>query len=253
MFFMTPGLVSITFRKLSPREIIDLCLQSELRCIEWGGDIHVPHGDLSTARRVGSMTHRAGLSVAAYGSYYHLGSHDGSDFHSVLETAAVLGALVIRVWAGTLGSAQSTPSQRALVAEDALRCADLAGARNLTIAYEFHSGTLTDTTKSAQELLEATEHPFIKTLWQPPHGDPLHECLASLRTIMPRLAHLHAFHWWPDSSCRLPLADGLKRWEAYIEELRRNKKDCPLLLEYVKADDPACFKADAETLRKLCR
>ena len=36
------GLVSITFRKLSPRAIIDLVTRANLIGIEWGGDVHVP-------------------------------------------------------------------------------------------------------------------------------------------------------------------------------------------------------------------
>jgi len=67
-----PGLVSITFRKLSPEQIIELVRKAGLSGIEWGGDIHVPHGDIARAKEVKSMTKEAGLRVAVYGSYYHL-------------------------------------------------------------------------------------------------------------------------------------------------------------------------------------
>jgi hypothetical protein len=40
------GLVSVTFRQLSAEEIIKLVVCAGLEGIEWGGDIHVPHGDL---------------------------------------------------------------------------------------------------------------------------------------------------------------------------------------------------------------
>jgi len=63
---MKTGLVSVSFRQLAPAAIIDLCLQTGLSSIEWGGDIHVPHGEESTASEVGAMTRSAGLSVAAY-------------------------------------------------------------------------------------------------------------------------------------------------------------------------------------------
>ena len=45
------GLVSVTFRKLEPAEIVDLVKQAGLQGIEWGGDIHVPHGDIQRAKR----------------------------------------------------------------------------------------------------------------------------------------------------------------------------------------------------------
>ncbi len=248
---MKPGLVSITFRSLSPSAIVELCRQNGLSNIEWGGDVHVPHGDERTAGVVGELTRAAGLSIAAYGSYYRLACPDGPDFASVLATAVALGAPVIRVWAGNCGSSDASPGFRKMVADDALRCADLAAARNISIAYEFHDGSLTDSSDSALELLGATDHPFIKTLWQPPHGLSPQECLASLRALTPRLQHIHVFHWWPDPSCRLPLENGRDRWSAYIAELRRQGKDLALLLEFVRGDDPASLQEDAKTLLDL--
>jgi sugar phosphate isomerase/epimerase len=249
---MKPGLASVTFRNLPPVAIVELCRQNRLSSIEWGGDVHVPYGEERTAGAVGELTRSAGLSIAAYGSYFRLGCPEGPDFSSVLATAAALGAPVIRVWAGTRGSAEASSALRRGVIDDALRCADLAAARNVSIAYEFHDGTLTDSTDSALELLGATEHPFIKTLWQPPHGLSLQECLASLHALTPRLQHVHVFHWWPDPSCRLPLENGRDRWEAYIAELRLQGKDIPLLLEFVRGDDPDNLQEDAKTLLDLC-
>ena len=62
---MKPGLVSVTFRKLLPHEIIDLVVKSGLSGIEWGGDVHVPHGEADTARMVKRMTLDAGLNVSS--------------------------------------------------------------------------------------------------------------------------------------------------------------------------------------------
>lgn len=249
---MKPGLVSITFRSLGPGAIVELCRKNGLSSIEWGGDVHVPHGDEKTAGVVGDLTRAAGLSIAAYGSYYRLACPDGPDFASVLATAVALGAPVIRVWAGGCGSADADPRLRSKVADDALRCADLAAARNISIAYEFHEGTLTDSTDSALELLGVTEHQFIKTLWQPPHGLSLQECLASLLALTSRLQHVHVFHWWPDPSHRRPLEEGHDRWSAYIAGLRQQGKDVPLLLEFVRGDDPVNLQEDAMTLLDLC-
>ena len=70
----TPGLVSVSFRGESPETILHEARAAGLRAIEWGGDVHVPPGDLENARRIGAATREAGLSVAAYGSYYRLGT-----------------------------------------------------------------------------------------------------------------------------------------------------------------------------------
>jgi len=59
------GLVSITFRKLNTDEIIDLVQRSGLEGIEWGGDVHVPHGNIDNAQEVGRKTREAGINVAS--------------------------------------------------------------------------------------------------------------------------------------------------------------------------------------------
>jgi len=248
---MKPGLVSVTFRQLPPESIVELCAKSGLQTIEWGGDIHVPPGDTRGASHVGEMTRGAGLSIAAYGSYYRLAASEGASFEEVLAAAVALGAPAIRIWAGTRGSADTDEAGRKAVAEDALRCADLAGAKGISLCYEFHDGTLTDTTGSALALLAETEHPFIRSLWQPPHGKSLEECLASLRAMMPRLHHVHVFHWWPDPGSRHPLAVGRERWGAYVAELKASSKDADLLLEFVRNDDPLVLEEEARTLQDI--
>jgi sugar phosphate isomerase/epimerase len=74
---------------------------------------------------------------------------------------------------------------------------------------------------------------------------------AGLRTIAPRLHHVHAFHWWPDYSHRHPLRDGADRWSAYVSELRALGCDPDILLEFVVADDPASLIDDAKFLIEL--
>jgi 3-dehydroshikimate dehydratase len=59
------GLVSITFRRHSPEQIIAWVKQAGLDGIEWGGDIHVPHGNVTRASEVRAMTIDSGLTVAA--------------------------------------------------------------------------------------------------------------------------------------------------------------------------------------------
>ena len=252
---MLPGLVSITFRQLTPQQIVELCCKNQLQVIEWGGDVHVPHGDTEIASQVGRLTRLHGLDVAAYGSYYRLAASpaDGLHFSSVLASAVALETKAIRVWAGNRGSADSDAAWRDEVIQDAMRCADLSAEKGITICYEFHGGTLTDTLESTCDLLAATEHPFIKTLWQPPHGRPLEECLHGLRTLTPRLQHVHGFHWWPDPSHRLPLREGKDRWTAYVSELRALGVDANILLEFVAGDSPEALTDDAAFLNEMLR
>ncbi len=247
-----PGLVSITFRKLSPAEIIGLCVGSQLEGIEWGGDVHVPHGDRDTASRVAQLTREAGLEVAAYGSYYRAGSGDQDlPFAKVLDSAIALGAPVVRVWAGKCGSADASPDFRAAVADDLGRCADLARTEGISVALEFHGGTLTDTAESAADLMKVLDGSGVRLYWQPPVGLPPDAAVRGLRHVLPWVDHVHVFAWRKDAEgiLRLPLAEDAGPWAQYLDALPSRKQDRWALLEFVRGDDPAHLSADAAVLR----
>ena len=108
------GLVSISFRQHTPREIVQAAAAAHLQEIEWGSDVHVPPGDTAAARETEALTVDSGLRTAAYGSYYRLCSTPADEFGRILETAEILGAPVIRIWGGTKGYAlwMTAPSTR---------------------------------------------------------------------------------------------------------------------------------------------
>lgn len=247
-----PGLVSITFRKLTPAEIVALVKKAGLRGIEWGGDVHVPHGDLARAREVRELTQEHGLTTAAYGSYYRAGQADGSGplFEHVLETAVELGAPTIRVWPGTAGSDAVDEEGRWKVIHDLRRIAELAAKAGVSISTEFHGGTLTDTNESAGKLLVEVDHPNLFTYWQPHNGEETAACVEGLREVMPRVTNVHVFHWWPTATERHPLADGAERWAAFWDVIKKAPGDRYALLEFVQGDSPEAFLRDAQTLRQ---
>ncbi len=247
---MKTGLVSVSFRSLPSEEIIRLAADNELDGIEWGGDIHVPPGDVALAQRVGNATRSAGLQVACYGSYLRLAETDADEAH--LDSAEALGSPWIRVWAGNRSSVDADASYRARVVEHALRLADAAHARSLRIAYEYHGKTLTDSLQSAAWLLKETRHPAICTLWQPINGASESACIESLKEVLPRLANLHVFHWEMDADgrlVRLPLAHGADRWRKYLALAGERPEFA--LLEFLAGDSREQLRDDAQTLRGL--
>lgn len=239
------GLVSVTFRRLAPAEIVALVVRAGLEGIEWGGDVHVPHGDLDAARRVRRLTEDAGLRVAAYGSYYRAGHEEPAPFESVLATAAALGAPTIRVWAGKQGSADADAAYREQVAEDARRIAGLAAREGIAVAFEFHGNTLTDTPDSAVALLRAAGHENLGTYWQQPGGLTADECLETLRAVGPWLSNLHVF--WTG---RRPLAGGSDAWRRYLQCVAALGGERYAMIEFVRDDLPEAFLEDAAALRQ---
>ena len=246
------GLVSITFRDLSPAEVIELVVQAGLEGIEWGGDIHVPHGDLERADEVGRMTEDAGLTVASYGSYYRVGVSEagGLRFEEVLATAVALDAPTIRVWAGDRGSGEVNPGYRATVVRESRRIADLVKAAGLSVSFEYHSNTLTDTSASAVTLLEEINRDNVQTYWQPPVGASVDCCLEGLGRILRYLSNVHVFHWVrkTDGIDRRPLSEGREVWARYLKAISKTNRDHYAMMEFVRGDSPESFLKDARTL-----
>lgn len=245
------GLVSISFRKLSPEEIIKLVSRAGLQGIEWGGDVHVPHGDLERAREVSKMTRDAGLEAASYGSYYEVGCEKEKNipFEKVLDTAKELGALTIRVWAGNRGSKDADQSWWNTVVEESRRIADIAQRTGITVAYEYHRNTLTDTTESAYRLLKEVGHRNIRSYWQPTVEWSEEACLDSIEKIIPWLSNIHIFHW--ESRKRMPLEEGIDKWLKYMEVIKKAEGSRYCMIEFVKDDEPEQFLADAEAVKKI--
>jgi 3-dehydroshikimate dehydratase len=243
------GLVSVTFRALAPDRIVALVSRAGLEAIEWGGDVHVPHGEVATARAVRHITLGAGLQLPSYGSYYRVGSEESVSFEKVLETAVALGTPVIRVWAGTQGSDQADGDTWGRVIDDSYRIADLAQAAGLRIAYEYHGNTLTDTDAATQRLLDAVDHAAVGTYWQLREGVARDEQLAGLRAVLPRLAHVHVQA--SQGGARAPLAAMATEWQAILRLVASTGRSHCAMIEFVKGDSPERFLEDAAVLREL--
>lgn len=242
------GLVSVTFRKLPVAEIIQLVAATGLDGIEWGGDHHVPHGKLKIAQETFQQTTDAGLKVAAYGSYYRF---DGTlEFESVLATAVELKAPVIRVWAGTKGSQDTTTAERDYIVDKARAIGDLAATANIKVAFEYHGKTLTDQVDSTVSLLTEIDHPNIYTYWQPLDSHTYSEQMRGLLAVKPWLVNIHVYHWTYNGH-RLPLLAGTRQWTEFIRFLKTESLDPYLLLEFVRNDNTEQFKIDAQNLKKL--
>jgi len=238
------GMVSVTFRRYSVDEVIQATKKAGLAGIEWGGDIHVPHGDLERARYTAERMAEAGLTSFSYGSYYRAAA--SRDFEAVLETAVALGAPNIRIWAGPKGSTDTDEALRAAVVTDVQRCADLAAEKKLTISFECHGGTLTDCPDSAVRLMEEIHRPNVVHYWQPNQFKDLEYNIAGLKKMLPYVTSVHVFTW--NGGTKLPLIDGEERWRAFLDILASDGREHGLYLEFSPDDTEETFASDAETL-----
>lgn len=244
------GLVSVSFRKLSPQRIVELAKRAELSGIEWGGDVHVPAGDVKTARRVKELTENAGLKVFAYGSYYRPGVQSVEEFEPVLACAKALAAPVVRVWAGARWSCRADEAYVRKVVSDTQAICDMAAKEGISVCYEYHGGTLTDNRFSAAKLHEEVGRKNMALYWQPNFSLTDEENYWALRMVLPRMKDVHVFCW----DClgeRLPLKAGEALWRRAIEMIRRDEKTHRLMLEFFRGDSEEQLLQDARTLNRL--
>jgi 3-dehydroshikimate dehydratase len=254
------GICSISFRKLPIREIVNLGVRAGLEGIEWGGDVHVPHGDLKTAAVARKLCRDAGLACPSYGSYYRVGTSEtqGLNFADVLATAAELGAVTIRVWAGTTDIEKAAPEDVARVVDDTFRIARLAEKEGRTISFEYHGGTYTNTPANALAFAARVPDPAVRFYWQPPHGFNAAECVGSMLGLLDRVTNLHVFTWRCTSRAdgsrvieRLLLEEGADPWRKILALVASSAGEHWAHLEFALNDDPENTLRDAVTLKRL--
>ncbi|GAA2911368.1 sugar phosphate isomerase/epimerase [Microbacterium keratanolyticum] len=245
MTTIRPGLCSVTFRAHTPEQIIEAAAAAKLEVIEWGGDVHVPPGDVRTAERVATATRSAGLLSCSYGSYYRATPSD--ELAPVLDSAEALGVDRVRIWAGRTASKDVSVAERDALADRLQDAAEAAAQRGIRLALEYHARTLTDTVETTEWLLQRV--PALSTYWQPDVGAPDDVALAAYRTLESRVDAVHVFSWWPTIE-RLPLSARESLWRAFVHEVSlvdRAPRDA--LLEFVPDDDIDVLAREAQTLR----
>jgi len=243
------GLCSVTFRNLSVDEIIQLVQETGLECIEWGGDIHVPTGNITLAKEVGEKTRAAGIEIYSYGSYYRC---DGKDFDEVSRTAEALGAKIIRVWAGNRKDAEMfSEEEKRFLIEDIRKCAEIAEKRNQIVAFEFHAGTYNMEAEKTFEIIKGAGKENVKTYWQPffwhEYETPSLEFQGNLETIQKLKEEIVCVHMNTRRNHNtIPVGEDLY-WKDKLEIL----PDVPVFLEFVKNGELESFYKDIASMKEL--
>ena len=240
------GLVSISFRKYTKEEIVSYVSAAGLDSIEWGGDVHTPHGNIEEAQKTVEITHGAGLQVAEYGSYYIIGQSEEQLFLDVLASAETLGTKMIRVWPGMNKSSDTfTTEEYEKYVADAKRITALAKEKGVTVALECHPNSLTDEYHTALRFLADVDADNLKMMWQPNQHRPLDYNLDSIKALLPYVVAVHVFSW--ERKTRLPLDAKAEDWKKYIELLRG--KELNYMLEFMHDDKIETLEQTARVLK----
>ncbi len=239
------GLVSISFRGLTPEELLTAAAAAGLESVEWGGDVHVPAKDTATAAQVRILTREADICAYSYGSYYKIGATPEEEFAGVLASADALGTDIIRTWAYNKGSQEVTDAEYRAAVADARRICDLAEGK--TICLECHNFTLTDEYHAALRFVRDVDRENFASYWQPNQYRDTAYNLAACEALAPLTRAVHVFSW--DGDIRLPLVAQEKEWRQYIDIIRRHAPDVPFMLEFMHDDRVETLLETAEVLK----
>jgi len=250
---MRTGLCSVTFRNKDAEEVIELAHRAALHGIEWGGDVHVPPDTpLRRVQQIRRRTEEAGLSVASYGSYYFVLETERKNEHpfgKVMDIAECLGTNTIRIWSGGGHSKDASEFIFREAAERTIELAEAARERNLTLAFEFHRGGLTDTVESVMRLLNLIGQANVKCYYQTDQARNPAEAVCAIERLLPSLRNIHCFYY-QEGKHRL-LEEGRHYWQPITQTLAAAGFDGYLLMEFVKDNAEENFLRDASFLRQL--
>ncbi len=241
------GFTTVTFRQKTRREIAELAKENDIRYIEWGGDIHLPPQDKAALAEVIALQKEFGLTALSYGSYYRLGQEDYPLFTDIVSTAKAIGANIIRIWQGSVGSGLTDLKTLAAMVKEMQQLCDIAAKENIEVACEFHHNTNNDNGKSALDFIRAVDRKNVKTYWQPFSTE---EDLPNLEAVLPYLAVIHVFEW-NTAYDRYPLADGVDKWNGIFSAVDKAGVTPHYIMEFVKDDCDKQFADDVKVLKSM--
>ena len=240
------GLVSVSFRAHTPKEILEAMSGTGLSHIEWGSDIHAPYNDLRVLYEIADLQKKYGIKCSSYGTYFKLGEAPISDLEQYINAARVLGTDVLRVWCGSKSGSHMTPTERDALAFECRKAASLAQKRGVVICTECHKGTFTERAEDTVLLMNEVGSEHFKTYWQPFQWQSTEQNIMNAKAIAPYVMHVHVFYWKMDK--RLPLIDAKEDWKSYLKHFSKPRT---LLLEFMPDDKIVSLSREAAALKKI--
>ena len=242
----TLGLVSISFRKHTPEEIIQAVKAAGLSCIEWGSDVHAPCRDTERLYEIARLQKEYGITCSSYGTYFRLGVTPLEELSDYIAAAGMLGTNILRLWGGTKKGADMPPEELADSTDTCPKAAAMAEEAGVILCLECHMLSVTETPDYAVSLMEAVNSPAFRMYWQPFQWLAPEGSLAVARAVAPYAEHLHVFNWHGGE--RFPLAEAVEDWKRYLTAFTTPRT---LLLEFMPDDRIETLPTEAEALRAI--
>lgn len=240
------GLASISFRKNSPKEILEAMSAAGLSLIEWGSDIHAPIDSPTKIQEILDLQSSFDITCCSYGTYFRLGENEPEMLKTYIQTANRLGTNILRIWCGTKAEPRMDEEEKSRLFHACEKAARIAENEKAILCLECHHSTYTETFEATIALMKRIDSPNFRMYWQPNQYRSVEENLQYAEAIAPFTKHIHVFQWHGDE--KLPLRFGVEEWKQY---LRLFKDDHALLLEFMPDGKLESLKTEAEALKYI--
>lgn len=240
------GLVSVSFRELTPFQIIDLMKSVGISVVEWGSDVHAPCKEDLQLKEIAEYQKKNGIKCSSYGTYFRAGVTPIEELESYINAAKILGTDVLRIWCGDKDSEKYPPEEKESLFENCRKLAAIAEENDAILCCEFHGWSYTNTLASALELMKAVNSKNFKMYWQPNQFKDFATNLEYAEKIAEYTVNIHVFNWQGEN--KLPLIEARDEWREYLKKFSGNEN---LLLEFMPDGKPQSLETEYKSLLEI--
>ncbi len=158
------GLCSVTFRKKTIEEVVEIAKTAGVKYIEWGGDVHVRTTD--DAKKVKNLCDKAGIKISSYGSYFNSASYDEEKWKEICLIAKEMNAPSIRVWLGRKNSEETSDKEYLELLENTKKMCVIAENHGLLVCPECHDNTFNNNTYAFLKIKNDLNQVIFRTYFQ---------------------------------------------------------------------------------------
>ena len=238
------GIVSVSFRRHEPREILEAMRNAGLTCIEWGSDVHAPYNDVEKLQSLVKLQDEYGITCSSYGTYFYLGRDSVAELSGYINAAKILGTNILRLWCGNKCAQVMSEPEKAAFLNECREAAAIAEKNGAILCMECHPHSFTKRVEDALMLMREINSPSFRMYWQPSNLDPKEQNLAYAEAIAPFTYHIHASLMRGDQ--RVSLHEGIDEWKEYLSKFSTPRT---LLLEFMPDHQITTLPREADALK----
>lgn len=240
------GLVSVSFRSHTPKEILAAAKAAGLSCVEWGSDVHAPCRDTERLKEIVALQKEYGIFCSSYGTYFCLGETPIEELEAYIQAAKILGTNILRLWCGRKSGKDMTDAEKNDIFDVCKKATEIAEVADVTLCLECHKKTFTENPDDAVWLMKSVNSPCFRMYWQPFQWQEPEKNVMSATKIANYAEHIHVFNWREKE--KLPLEEAIEEWQSYLKQFSVPRT---LLLEFMPNGTIEELTHEADSLREI--